>query len=61
MLSMYKQITIQTLHKQGVKQADIAKQLGCHRNTVRNVLQREAYPVVPGASYDGSCGRFEGS
>jgi hypothetical protein len=24
-------------------------------------LEKEAYPVVPGASYDGSCGRFEGS
>jgi transposase len=42
MLTMYKQITIQTLHKQGVKQADIAKQLGCHRNTVRNVLRRQS-------------------
>jgi transposase len=41
MLTMYKQITIQTLHKQGVKQAAIAKQLGCHRNTVHNVLRRE--------------------
>jgi transposase len=41
MLTMYKQITIKTLHKQGVKQSEIAKQLGCHRNTIRNVLQRE--------------------
>lgn len=38
---MYHQITIQTLHKQGIKHADIAKQLGCHRNTIRNVLERE--------------------
>lgn len=41
MLTMYQQITIQTLHKQGIKHAEIAKQLGCHRNTIRNVLQRE--------------------
>ena len=38
---MYKQITIQTLHKQGVKKSQIAKQLGCHRNTVNNVLERK--------------------
>lgn len=38
---MYKQITIQTLHKQGEKKSTIAKQLGCHRNTVRNVLGRD--------------------
>lgn len=37
---MYKQITIQTLHKQGVQKAQIARELGCHRNTVANVLQR---------------------
>lgn len=41
MLTMYKQITIKTLHKQGEAQADIARQLGCHRHTVANVLQRE--------------------
>jgi transposase len=38
---MYKQITIKTLHKQGIRQSEIAKQLGCHRNTIRNVLQRK--------------------
>ena len=38
---MYKQITIQTLHKQGVASTRIARELGCHRNTVANVLQRE--------------------
>lgn len=38
---MYKQITIKTLHTQGERQADIAKQLGCHRHTVANVLARE--------------------
>jgi transposase len=37
---MYKQITVQTLHQQGVKNAEIAKTLGCHRNTVRKILQR---------------------
>jgi plasmid maintenance system antidote protein VapI len=40
---MYKQITIKTLHKQGLKQSDIAKQLGCHRHTIANVLQRENF------------------
>ncbi len=40
MLTMYKQITIKTLHKQGLKQSVIAKQLGCHRHTIANVLQR---------------------
>jgi len=38
---MYQQITIKTLHKQGIKHSQIANQLGCHRNTIRNVLQRE--------------------
>lgn len=38
---MYQQITIKTLHKQGAKKNQIARELGCHRNTVRNVLQRE--------------------
>lgn len=38
---MYQQITIKTLHKQGTKKNQIARELGCHRNTVRNVLQRE--------------------
>jgi transposase len=40
MLTMYKQITIQTLHKQGLKQSEISRTLGCHRNTIRKVLQR---------------------
>lgn len=43
MLTMYKQITIKTLHKQGLRKAEIARQLGCHRNTVDNVLQRENF------------------
>lgn len=38
MLPMYKQITIQTLHKQGLKQSEIAQKMGCHRNTVRNII-----------------------
>lgn len=41
MLTMYKQITIKTLDKQGLKQSEIAKQLDCHRHTVANVLSRE--------------------
>ena len=40
MLTMYKQITIRTLHNQGSKNADIARQLSCHRNTVRNIIAR---------------------
>lgn len=38
---MYKQITIKTLHQQGLKKAAIARELGCHRNTVINVVHRE--------------------
>lgn len=38
MLTMYQQITIQTLAKQGKKKTDIARELGCHRNTVRNII-----------------------
>ena len=38
---MYKQITIKTLHKQGVKQSEIAKQIGCHRHTVAQIVGRE--------------------
>lgn len=38
---MYHQITIKTLHKQGMNNAAIAKMLGCHRNTVRKILQRD--------------------
>ena len=41
MLTMYKQITIQTLHKQGTPSTRIAREVGCHRNTVANVLQRD--------------------
>lgn len=41
MLTMYKQITIQTLAKQGFQKSAIAKQLGCHRHTITNVLKRE--------------------
>ena len=37
---MYQQITIQTLHKQGEKKSRIARQLGCHRNTVLNIVKR---------------------
>jgi transposase len=38
---MYKQITIQTLHKQGIRKSQIARQVGCHRNTINNVLERK--------------------
>lgn len=41
MLTMYKQITIKTLKKQGVNNTEIARQLGCHRNTVFHVLERD--------------------
>src|SRR5881409_455058 len=41
MLTMYEQITIKTLHKQGIRKSQIARQLGCHRNTVNNVLERK--------------------
>lgn len=40
MLTVYKQITIKTLAKQGEKKTQIARQVGCHRNTVHNVLGR---------------------
>lgn len=40
---MYQQITVKTLHKQGSKNTEIAKTLGCHRNTVLNVLKRENF------------------
>lgn len=43
MLTMYKQITIKTLDKQGVKQSAIARQLSCHRHTIANVLSRENF------------------
>src|SRR3989338_126458 len=41
MLTMYQQITIQTLHKQGEKKSQIARELGCHRNTVSNIVKRD--------------------
>lgn len=41
MLSMYQQITVKTLKKQGEAIRDIAASLKCHRNTVRNILSRE--------------------
>jgi len=37
---MYQQITIKTLAKQNIKQTKIAAELGCHRNTVRNIINR---------------------
>ena len=43
MLTMYKQITIHTLQKQGLKQSAIARELGCHRHTVANILEREGF------------------
>jgi len=41
MLNMYKQITIKTLSNQGQKNTGIARQIGCHRNTVRNILLKK--------------------
>lgn len=41
MLTMYKQITIKTLHNQGEKKSQIARELGCHRNTVLNIVKRD--------------------
>ena len=40
MLNMNYQITIKTLKKQGYKNTKIAEQIGCHRNTVRNILDK---------------------
>ena len=40
---MYKQVTIHTLKKQGEKNTTIAGQLGCHRNTVRNILLKKKF------------------
>lgn len=40
MLTMAKQYTIRTLHDQGETNAEIARQLQCHRHTVENVLKR---------------------
>lgn len=39
MLTMYQQITIATLAKQGRKKTEIARELGCHRNTVHNIIR----------------------
>lgn len=39
---MYQQITIKTLKKQGKNNSQIAGLMGCHRNTVANVLKRKA-------------------
>lgn len=43
MLTMYQQITVKTLALQHKKQTEIAVELGCHRNTVRNIINR---PVI---------------
>ncbi len=43
MLTMYQQITIKTLDKQGVKKTRIARELNCHRNTVTNILKKENF------------------
>lgn len=40
---MYKQITIKTLKQQGSNNTEIARQIGCHRNTVIHVLSRENF------------------
>lgn len=41
MLTMYQQITVKTLAKQNKKHTEIAAELGCHRNTVRNIVNRD--------------------
>lgn len=41
MLTVYEQITIKTLAKQGERKTCIARQIGCHRNTVYHVLKRK--------------------
>jgi transposase len=41
MLAMHKQSSIQTLHKQGKRNADIARIVGCHRNTVWKAIKRD--------------------
>ena len=41
MLTMHQQITVKTLFKQGIKQTEIARELGCHRNTVRNIIRND--------------------
>jgi transposase len=40
MLTMHKQITVLTLHQQGKTNAEIARTLGIHRNTVWKVIKR---------------------
>lgn len=47
MLTMYEQITIKTLAKQNKKQTEIAAEMGCHRNTVRNIVN---HPVIEKAT-----------
>jgi IS30 family transposase len=37
---MHDQRSIQTLHKQGMTNAEIARTRGCHRNTVWKVIKR---------------------
>jgi transposase len=39
---MNKQIAIKTLDKQGVRKVEIARQINCHRNTVRNIVLRKS-------------------
>lgn len=41
MYTMYQQITVKTLAKQHQKHSDIAAEMGCHRNTVTNILKRK--------------------
>jgi transposase len=47
---MYEQITVKTLAKQNKKQTEIAVELGCHRNTVRNIINRPS--VIEKATRD---------
>lgn len=42
MLTMYQQITVKTLAKQNKKHTAIAAEIGCHRNTVRNIINRSS-------------------
>jgi len=41
MYTMHQQITIKTLHKQNKTNQEIAITMGCHRNTVANVIKRD--------------------
>jgi len=45
MLSKEDLVTIQALHRRGVYQVDIARQLGIHPRTVRRALQRKTAPT----------------